>query len=1207
MNFTYEQTMAINKRNCNLLVSAGAGSGKTAVLVERIINKVLKENIDITKILVVTFTNAAASEMKERVLNKLYDILDNEPDNILLQSQISNLNKANIMTIHSFCLDVIRNYYYQIDIDPNFKIANDIDNELMKYEIIEEMFEKQYENLDEEFLNLTQMYDSKNDQDNLRDVILDIYRYVINTPFPQKSINELIDELKQDNSIDFEQTVWGKYAISKIIDNINIAINEYDKILDLVEGLDKQTDFFLERKQEMINLLNIQNLKWDEIVNLLNNISFPRRQSKEIEKETSQIIGIYWDNIKNIFKQIDFKINTDTIMKQQQINKKENIYLLNMVNEFYTLFSNKKKESNILDFNDLEHYCLQILLNDEKPSDVALEYRNKFEEILIDEYQDSNYIQEYILNIISKVDEGIPNIFMVGDVKQSIYKFRGAKPEIFLGKYYTYNECEDINQDEQYLKINLYKNFRSRNQILDFTNYIFSNIMSKQIGEIEYNKNEFLNCGAQYEILDNVNNKVEIDIIDVNNENEINNEYELDNENQLDNIQDEDIISEDIEYEAKFIVNKINEMINNKFQVLDKKTGKYRDVRYSDIVILLRSTKGISQVYNEIFKQNGISLFVDNSTGYLDEIEVQTVINMLKIIDNPYQDIPLVSVLKSPFGNFTDDELIEIRNIDKTSYFYICMQKMHINQDSDLCKKVSNFISKINDYQDKSKYLKVSKLIWNIYEDTSYLLYMKKEKNYENKKANLMLLFERAKQFEQSSFKGLFNFINFIEKIEHNKQDLGTATIIGENDNVVRLFSIHKSKGLEFPVVFLSNINKKFNYKDLYKNILLHQDFGLCSQIIDLDKRIKYPSIYKKILQDKLKYETISEEMRILYVALTRAKEKLILTGISKNTDNDLEKIKYLFIKDLNSYMKMICYILANKGYDKNIVDFNIVNSNEIVIENNEVVDVIQSNDKLDNEFDKNKYTDICDCFNKKYVYDYLTKIPHKISVSELKRKFNDQEDNIVNIYQDEIIPTFMKQQEGSNDESEIVNKNKKNNNLSPLEIGNLYHYIFQKLDFTKEYSVKDIQNEINKIAIDFNISNDNIKVIDINKIHRFVTSNLYERARNSNKIYKEEAFLLQVQIKELLEYFKIEDIDINNISQDETVLLQGIIDMFFYEDNEIVLVDYKTDKVNNTQIIKNRYEKQLEYYEKALTSITNKKVKGKYIFLVETGQVVEM
>ena len=1172
LEWTEKQESAIKTRNCNLLVSAGAGSGKTAVLVERIINMVLNEKIDITKILVVTFSNAAATEMKERLINKMYSVLEEEPDNLWLQQQIVNVNKANISTIHSFCLSVIKEYYYEIKIDPNFKVANDIDKELMKYDVLEEIFDKYYEQeeIDKDLSDLLEMYNEQG-ENNLKEIIINIYNYMMNFPFPDKIYEEMKKSISS-NGVDFKNSIWGKKYLEQVIDAIKESIHECEKIINLVNDDEKQLDFYNDCMQSLQKLEDgiLKCDEWDKIYFILKGFSFNRRVSVRWNDDTlKKEVENHWKNVTSIKDLLDIAIPEEEIIRELQINESQLLYLLKLVQEFGKAFKEKKEKSKIMDFNDFEHFALQILTSVQDngkiiANDISKIYREKYVEILIDEYQDSNLIQDYILNCISKCDEGKPNIFMVGDVKQSIYKFRNARPELFLEKYNRY--VTDLN--EKYVKINLYNNFRSRSTILDFVNYIFSNTMSLKIGGIDYQKEEFLNYGANYT---GNNSKVEIDLIEVqSNENA---DFEEDN-----SIEEDSIKKEEIEYEAMYIANKIQKLIKEKYQVLDKKTNENRDVKYSDIVILLRSAKNISQVFNQIFKEMNIPIYIDNTTGYLNELEVMEVISFLQIIDNPYQDIALLSVLKSPFGKFDDNELVQIRKFDKHGYFYTAMQKCASENE-----KVSEFLSTLNRFREMSKYLTVSKLIWNIYEEYKYIEYLKRYSNYESKKANLILLFEIAKEYESSAYKGLFNFINFILKIQDNSKDMESAKILGENDNVVRLMTIHKAKGLEFPIVFLANTNKKYNIIDMNKKVLLHSDLLIGTDIIDLNKRVTYSSINKEIIRKQMSNDILSEEMRMLYVALTRAKEKLIITGISKGEDKDRMSAITMKQSNIKSFLQLINYVLYNNGYDAKLIDVQYIKSNSL-----ELIDIEEQNEDINNKYKENiskldnvqekdidEYNNTIQC---NYEKMYLTKIPHKISVSDIKKNEADYDNTFyINDYSKD---------------------NLDNLDMTPTEIGTIYHKVFEKLSFNKEYTRENIEEDIQKIYLK---DTKEYNIINIDKVYNFFNSKFYKRVLKASKIYKEKSFILQEDLKELSSLFDVPE------NAEDKILVQGTIDMCFIENDEVVLLDYKTDKINNKDEIIKRYKLQLHYYKKAIELLLNRKVKEIYIFLINSNEFIEV
>lgn len=555
--------------------------------------------------------------------------------------------------------------------------------------------------------------------------------------------------------------------------------------------------------------------------------------------------------------------------------------LQDLIRTFEKEFSKRKREKNIVDFSDVEHFALEILQN---AKEVAQKYQNKYEEIAIDEYQDSNLVQETILTAISRKN----NIFMVGDVKQSIYKFRQAMPELFLNKYEIYQKKEEKEPEED-LKIQLFKNFRSKQNILQFTNCIFEAIMSKDLGDIQYNQEEYLNLGASYPAIEQ-DEKIEINLIDsVAQEEEEGEKEELEEENMA-----------DVELEAKFVANKIRKLIEEKYQVWDKKQEKYRDIQYKDIVILLRTTTNVAPIYEQEILNLQMPVFSDSSQEYLESIEIQTMMSLLKIIDNPIQDIPLVAVMRSNIGKFTDEELIKVRIISQQDNFYTCMQKAKLSVDTELKKKIEAFFENLNRWRKEQEYLALDELIWKIYSDTGYYNYVGLMPNGILRQANLRMLFERAKQYETASFKGLYNFIHLIEKLQLSSGDMGSAKIIGENENVVRIMSIHKSKGLEFPVVFLASTGKQFNLMDLNQNILLHQKLGIGAKYIDYERQVQYDTLTKAAIRNKMLTENLSEEMRILYVALTRSKEKLIITGIKK----DYEKQKEKMLQQVQRYEK---------------------------------------------------------------------------------------------------------------------------------------------------------------------------------------------------------------------------------------------------------------------------------------------------------------
>ena len=1210
VKWTNEQLQAINEKGNNILVAAAAGSGKTAVLVERIINKVINEKIDIDKILVVTFTNAAASEMRERILEAIYKKLEENPLNYHLQRQIILLNKASISTIHSFCLDIIRNNFYEVDASANFRIADTAENDLLKYDVLDDLFEEKYNNNDKDFLNLIEVYTDYRSDDKLKELILNIYKFIQSSPFPEKWIEEKVNQFKGDENKDFSETIWGQVILSTLKDKIEEAVIKLRKISSETSKFIELSKFTAVLNEDIINLefiMSNMNL-WNSTFNSINSFKWKNWPvDKKVTLELKDKAKEVRDKVK---KELKSEFDKYMIYNSEEALKYINnmYYILNslkeLVKEFSKKFSERKKEKNIIDFNDIEHLALKILLKEENgeyvESDVAKKYKEKFEEIAIDEYQDSNLVQEYILNSISKNN----NIFMVGDVKQSIYKFRQARPELFLDKYEKYSLKAEQKENEN-LKIQLFKNFRSRKNILDITNLVFKNIMSKKIGDIEYNENEYLNYGANYPEPEENNfkyaGKAELHIIDLKENDEISaykDEIEVEEDDEQERIED-DVI------EAKFVAKKIQEIMNSGYKVYDRKEG-YRNIKYKDIVILLRATSTLAPIFEKELADLDLPVFSDSSAEYLNSVEIQTIMSILKIIDNPLQDIPLVTVLRSTIGKFTDNDLIEIRLVDRNCDFYEALLKARISAEGNLKNKIEDILSKLEKWREEQEYKTLDELIWQIYIDTGYYNYVGLLPNGALRQANLKILFEKAKQYESASFKGLFNFINFIDKLKGNNGDMASAKLIGENEDVIRIMSIHKSKGLEFPIVFLCAAQKSFNMKDLNENILLHQDMGFGPTFIDIENKIKFNTLAKEAIKIKSKEEIISEEERILYVALTRAKEKLIITGRKKDLSKDLakkqeelelytqdkERIDNKLVKKAKSYLDWIMLVyLFNKNNIKDIMELYEHNKNDLIkeiINKEETADNINLIKVIEEEAGKLKNEEEIENISKelnwKYKYQDETTIPTKTSVTKIKELKNE---NVIDI--DDIL----------NDNKEIkleaeANFIKQEEKISSSKKGSLVHLCLQRIDERQDYNIEDLKKLVQGLVFNEIITEKEAESIDVNILYKYVKSELFEELRQAKKIYKEQPFYINVPVKELYK-------DVGDTQ--EKILVQGIIDLFFINNkDELVLIDYKTDYVEKGKesVIKERYKVQLELYKNALEKYFNKKVSRAQIYLAQ-------
>lgn len=1321
------------------------GSGKTAVLVERIINKVINDKVDIDKILIVTFTSAAASEMRERILEAIYKKIEEDPSNTNLQKQIILLNKSNISTIHSFCLDVIRNNFYEIDTSANFRVADSAEIELLKQEIIDDLFEEKYLEEDKFFEKLLNTYTTYRGDETLRQLVLNIYKFIQSSPFPEKWLNEQVEKfnLKDKLENDFSETVWGQILLAnfkeELIDSI-LKLKQVEKNLGRFEELEK---FQMVINNDIENLEKIYNSAdlWEDAYNNALNLSWGKwPTSSKITLELKDEAKKIRDGVK---KKVGSTIEKYLIYNSKQANT--DIYdmydvlfsLKQLVLEFTTKFAARKKEKNIVDFNDIEHFALNILLKTDEngqifETDVAKKYKEKFEEIAIDEYQDSNLVQEYILKSVSRGN----NIFMVGDVKQSIYKFRQARPELFLEKYATYKlKGEQITKG---MKIQLFKNFRSRKNVLDVTNLIFENIMSNKLGDICYDENEFLNYGANYpeyeeakEFLScnydkkidieetkfsdknkkemNFAGKAELDIIDLKqpepdiykdnsrepdeseNLKNVNDLKELGNLKELKNIEDlkdskksKDLKQmqnenadesdeqsenneriEDVVLEAKYVAKRIKELIDSNYMVYDRKKG-YRKIAYKDIVVLLRSTKIPAPIFeNEITSLN-MPVFSDVSSEYLESMEIQTIMSLLKVIDNPMQDIPLVTVLRSNIGGFTDNELVEIRGNNCNISFYESLKNKYeelkndsdinsvesveknkeqnnlkdkdknknkdenknedieninenkidndmVTKNTDLKNKIRIFLNSLKKWQKEEKYMALDELIWQIYSDTNFYNYVTLLSNGGLRQANLKMLFERAKQYESASFKGLFNFINFIDKLHSNSGDLSSAKLIGENENVVRIMSIHKSKGLEFPVVFLSCTGKQFNLQDLNDNIILHQDLGFGPKYMNPEKKIEYTTLAKEAIRLQSKVETMSEEMRVLYVGLTRAKEKLIITGICKDADKTLKdkeemvqmyksddkQINPVLLKKYKSYLDWIELVYFNNR--ENIDDFinvNIIkkydllkqlNQDNIIDENENIVTRLNDRASKIGKSDKKELEKI---LKWKYMYIDSSVIPTKTSVTKLKEAENEQ---IVPVQ--EILENLSK--ESSKFEltrPQFLNEDVK---ITNAQKGTLMHMCFQKLDEKKVYTKQMLKEMIDGFVNKNIITELERDSINLYKLYSYTQSVLFKQLSKAKKVYKEQPF-----------YINITSDEIYGNGTKDNILVQGIIDLYYINENdEVVLVDYKTDYVENgkeNDLVK-KYEKQLEIYKRALEEALEKKVDKIFIYSVYLEKLVEI
>lgn len=1248
--WTPEQWDAITEKDCNLLVAAAAGAGKTAVLVERIIKKITDEKnpFDIDRLLIVTFTNAAATEMRERIADAISGVLEKNPDSRLIQRQLALLGKASITTIHSFCLEVIRSNFQSVDIDPGFRIADETESTLMKLEALNDLFEEQYElQSNEAFFDLLESYGRNKDDQRLMEMVSDLYDFIQSSPWPMQWLDEMTERMNMGDEVDFGQTTWGRVLLDAASLELLGSQKQLEEAIGIIrnsKGLEPYLPAFLNDITQIQSLFMLMKEgNWDSIFEALQIVAFETlgRCGKDVDKEKQEAVKELRDSVKASIKKLREKLIMDHsagLAADMNALYPKMKYLSQLVKALHEKYAARKSKKSVVDFNDLEHLCLAILSQKDEggklvPSPVALAYRERFKEILVDEYQDSNMVQEMMISMISRADSDKPNVFMVGDVKQSIYRFRQARPELFLQKYNTYSN----ESGNRFRKIMLYKNFRSRKGVVDAVNFIFRQIMSVNAGELDYTEKEALNPGAVFmengDDLAHIGGDTELYLVQTGDsaDSEQTGGDSYDDEDGEAAKEDEEFL-DNIQCEARLVATRIQELLkpdeNGKyFSVYDKNRKAYRRVEFRDMVILLRTTAKWSDCFVDELMLYGIPAFADAGSGFFKTVEVQVVLSLLQIVDNPFQDIPLLSVLRSPIGGFTTGEMAELRLANRKGPLYEALLDLIEKGATETASKARQFNEKLNKWREQALYVSTDQLIWSLYMETGYYDRVGAMPAGEQRQANLRILFERARQFEATSFKGLFNFISFIDKLKGSRGDMGSAKILGENDNVVRIMSIHKSKGLEFPVVFLSGCGKKFNLQDMNSNILLHQDLGFGPDVVDHKLRLSWPSAAKQAIREKIKAETLSEEMRILYVALTRAREKLIITGsvndygkalgrwMGTASSRDPKLPDYALLKGNNYLDWIVPAVLRHKacegfrsaapigtGFEGQLLDdasvwkIRLGRKDEV-----KTVNVMQEADtgsffswldglgatpatpEIANEIDRR--------LNWEYAYIKASKVPAKVTVTELKRRYQAQlneDSQTLPDYLPRLVkkPLFLEEKEG----------------LNAAEKGTALHFVMQHLELSlSSANPIAISSQIETLVTKELLTRQQADSIEVDKILVFLSSDIGRRLLASHRINREIPFNMVIPCCELYP-------DMNDeVCVGETILLQGVIDCFFEEADGLILLDYKTDHIipGREDSIKERYELQIRYYARALEMLTGKRVKEKALYLFSTGKVL--
>ncbi len=1193
VNWTTEQKKVIELRKRNILVSAAAGSGKTAVLVERIITMLTdkKNPVDVDRLLIVTFTEAAAAEMKERISIAIEKALETEPENVHLQRQATLIHNASITTIHSFCLSVIREYFHVLDMDPGFRIAEEGERKLLKQDVLDELLEKCYEEGSQDFLDFVEKFGTGRNDKKIEEIILNLYEYTRGYPQPEKWLMEC-QKVYKDNSTKFE---WSSYVVKTVkesLSELRMPIKEAIQICEQSDGPYMYGDMCEKDMSVLENLLKHDS--YEKMHEEINKVSWTRLSTKKdetVDEDKKKKVKTLREVVKKRIKEITdkyFYAPIEELKEDIKLASESVTVLCRLVNEFEQCYTKKKQSKNLIDFSDMEHYALKILTCEEDgklvPSATAKEYQDKFIEVMIDEYQDSNLIQEAILTSVSTVNQNQYNIFMVGDVKQSIYRFRLARPELFMEKYDTYAQSDGQTQ-----RIDLHKNFRSREEVLESVNFIFRHIMRKEIGGVSYDDQAALYPGASYEPQTDEQgesiNKAELILVDTLKEEE-KQEYDCDETG--------------TQMEARAISKRIKELMKEG-RVLDKETGKYRQPKYKDIVILTRSRKGWADIFAEVLISEGIPAYTGGTEGYFETYEISVLLDYLKILDNFRQEMPLAAVLLSPFAGMTAEKLAEVKIKFPEIPFYDAIFMYIEDKDSDtvIQKQLKNFVETYHYFRKKIPFMAIHDLLWEILEKTGYRKYVSAMPGGAQREANLEMLLEKATTFEKTSYKGLFNFVRYIEQLKKYDVDYGEANIEDEQSDTVRIMTIHKSKGLEFPIVFVAGMGKKFNVRDVASEVVLHSELGIGINAVDIEARTKTPTIIKKIIQERLTVESLGEELRVLYVALTRAKEKLIMTGHLGNAMEKIEKQSQLAQSIKNTNALPLYAILSARSYLDWVMPLIALMTKEIPIEvkiengytiqQEEIAecltDILERDTlehwDLESVYDENIKEQLEEQLTYEYPFKLEGKRKMKFTVSELKKKAFQEE---------------MPDQDGENlfKEPEILpllpNFLKEGKEVSGAYRGTAYHKLMELLDFTKEYDEEKLDLVIKKFVQKKLMTEEMAECIQKKLILTFLESSVglrMKKAACQGRVKKEQPFVIGVNVNEIWEEDKT----------DETVLIQGIIDVYFEEEGEIILLDYKTDCVNTEEELREKYHAQLEYYAKALENLLGKKVKEKIIY----------
>lgn len=1233
--WTDQQWRAITERGHDVLVAAAAGSGKTAVLVERIIRKITshERRVNIDDLLVVTFTKAAASEMRERIGNALEQELSAHPEDLFLRRQQALLSKASIMTLHAFCMSVVKKYYYFLDLDPGFRLLDETEAALLREEVLDDVLEERYASDDSGFYRLADQYSDDRSDDTLRRLIVRLYDFSLSNPWPDEWLDQMVKAYQLGNDASIDDFEWIEVLKKTLNQYISAAIAALEEARRLCEDPGGPAVYAGILDQDISGLQKLAaqtGLDWETLRASFLEAAFgrmPACRSDDVDEGLKDQVKKIRDKVKKRVADLQQQwfVRTSAESLQDLRDMAPSVALLRaLVKDFSARFKKEKRRKGLLDFSDLEHECLTILRREgsypgnEEPSVVAEQYRARFEEVLVDEYQDTNRVQESIIQLITKDSERGGNLFMVGDVKQSIYGFRLAEPGLFIEKYKRFSD-----HDSDGLKIDLSSNFRSRPEVIHGTNFLFRQTMDETIGGVDYDSNAELRYGAAYPFEER---PADLELINRADHGEENNGADQDD-------------FDATELEAAAIADRIKAMIGDgsgpAFQVYDRPSGQMRAVRYRDIAVLMRSANTSAAVMKDVLGQCGIPAYAELSKGYFDTVEVSIMLSLLQVIDNPYQDIPLAAVLRSPIVGLGGDALARIRMTERESAYYAAAKRyVEDNRDS-LADTLAGFLEQLSAWKSMSVSRPVSELIWQIYRDTGYYDYVGGLAGGTQRQANLKAFYDRAGQYEKTSFRGLFRFLRFITRLRESGGDLGEARALSEQEDVVRIMTIHKSKGLEFPVVFVAGINKKFNLKDTAAPALLHKTLGFGSRWIDPDRRQSVPTLLFLAIREQMRADALAEEMRILYVAVTRAREKLILVGAVRDADKQANQwaaalhcrgwlLPEYVRSPASSFLDWIgpCVIrhqsaevlheLAGETPDRSAVSrdrsswtISMIAGGRLAADRTAELKADRARLERVKQGQKvESHSDMRDEVERRLGWTYpqrgATVYMAKQTVTEIKSQqeyFSGGQDDRLLAGRLQTIggerPRFL--QKGT---------------LSPAERGTALHVLMQHLDLGMATDEEGIKLQGLGLVEKELLTPEQAKSLNYTAVARFFLSPIGRKMKNAEKVIRECPFSLVLEADKVYPSWEQTDQE-----GKEQVLVQGVIDCIIEDGGELTLLDYKTDRLSPHfsdeslagEELKRRYHVQLDLYRQAIEKIWRRPVAQVGLYAFDGGYFVDL